>query len=125
MVKPNLEVFFFKIIEMSNKEDLNSSIKCEYCGWILDELINVNLMQHHCLKHFDEDKHVLYVDKNNVASIIDKNQSADKQSIQTSHSDYNEALVNVVYSRNALYDHHRISIKERTSLKKKHYGKKL
>jgi len=56
---------------------------------------------------------------------VEKNQSTDIQAsntndIQANNTNdyYNEALINVVCARRALYDH-RLPIKERTSLKKK------
>ncbi|KYM95847.1 hypothetical protein ALC62_13498 [Cyphomyrmex costatus] len=86
--------------------------------------MNVSLLQHDCLKHYNEEKHFLHVDDNNVASIIEKDQSTNIQTSNNNISDYNEALVNAVYSRPALYDH-RIPIKERTSLKKKALWKEV
>ncbi|KAL6420673.1 hypothetical protein ACFW04_014277 [Cataglyphis niger] len=61
--------------------------------------LHVNLLlEHSCFQHYNDEKHLLHIDDNNVASI----------NIQTSNGDYNEVLVN---PRPALYD--RMTIKER------------
>ncbi|XP_071653252.1 uncharacterized protein [Temnothorax longispinosus] len=111
---------------MNNEGDKSPPIKCGYCGWLLDGLldgfVDVSLLQHNCLKHYNEEKHLLHIDDNNVATIIEKDQSTSIQTTNT--SEYNEALVNAVYSRPALYDH-RIPLKDRTSLKKKALWKEV
>lgn len=53
--------------------------------------------------------HILYLQ-------VEKDQSIDIQASNV--TDYNEALINAVYARPALYNY-RIPLKERTSLKKK------
>ncbi|XP_072750823.1 uncharacterized protein [Anoplolepis gracilipes] len=102
-----------------NKENTNPvtpPIKCGFCGWLIDGPLPLTLPQHSCFQYYDNETQLLNIDENNVASIIERDESID---IQASNSgDYNEALINAVYARPALYDH-RIPIKERTGLKKK------
>ncbi|XP_039301705.1 uncharacterized protein LOC105204915 [Solenopsis invicta] len=99
-----------------NKENISPPIKCGNCNWLINGLLHVSLLEHSCFRHYDEEKHLLHVDDNNVASIIEKDQSIDIQASNV--TDYNEALINAVYARPALYNY-RIPLKERTSLKKK------
>lgn len=44
-------------------------IKCGYCGWLINGLLHVGIIEHSCLKHYNEEKHLLHIDENNVASI--------------------------------------------------------
>ncbi|XP_077255206.1 uncharacterized protein LOC143893556 isoform X1 [Temnothorax americanus] len=73
---------------MNNERNKSPPIKCGYCGWLLDGLlygfVDVSLLQHNCLIHYNEEKHLLHIDDNNVATIIENkiNRQAFKQLIQ-------------------------------------------
>lgn len=42
-------------------------LKCGYCGELIRQSLGV--LSHECLKHYDEEKHLLSVDDNFVATI--------------------------------------------------------
>lgn len=100
---------------MENQENIPSApTKCGYCGWHIDALLRTNLLQHRYFKIFNENTHLLYIDDNNIITMIEKDQSS---SHITDSDDYNESIIIAVQSRPGLYDH-RIPVKERTHLKK-------
>lgn len=96
-------------------------------------------MEHSCFQLYDEKTQVVHIDDCNIAKIFEKNQLLSSQLNSGDHptsplnnnqssqlnnpEDYNECLIAAVQARLGLYDH-RIPVKERTSLKKKLYGKK-
>jgi len=47
---------------------LLQQIKCGYCGWHIAYQCQ-NILEHKCFNEYDENKHALNIDENNVATI--------------------------------------------------------
>jgi len=44
-------------------------MKCGYCGWHINKLLETSVLQHRCFKKFDEEMHLLYVDDNDIVTM--------------------------------------------------------
>ncbi|XP_071575792.1 uncharacterized protein [Temnothorax nylanderi] len=96
-------------------------IRCGYCGWLMASQCQ-NILLHECFKGYDETKHLLNIDENAVATIVQKPNETESTvheplSSQNFHTEFDEHLIMAVLDRPSLYNH-RLNIKERSKLKK-------
>ncbi|XP_018566617.1 uncharacterized protein LOC108907431 [Anoplophora glabripennis] len=107
--------------------------KCGYCGWLLNNYCQ-NYWDHKCFTDFNERRHDLVSDPNNVLTVVEKPREmlnnceteceTDSQEELELGSNFDEAIIAMVAERRALYDF-KLPLNQRTKAKKEDLWKEI